>query len=193
MQDVITAAQRYVEDFFRRDSSGHDMAHTLRVYRTALRLAEAERANRDIVALAAMLHDVDDRKISPDTHADLGNAVAFLRSQQVSEERIARIIKVIRGVSFSENAGKVPATIEGRVVQDADRLDAIGAIGIARTFAYGGAHGRGMEDSIQHFHDKLLLLRDMMTTDGGRRMAAKRHAWMEDFLREYQEETEGVR
>ena len=193
MQEAVMAAIDYVQAFFRRDASGHDAQHTLRVYRTALRLAEAERADRDIVALAALLHDVDDRKISPDTHADCGNAVAFLRSQQVSEERIARIVEVIRGVSFSENAGRIPGTIEGRVVQDADRLDAIGAIGIARTFAYGGAHGRNLEASIQHFHDKLLRLAGMMATDGGRRMAAERHAWMEGFLREYREETEGMR
>lgn len=193
MQAAVKAAIDYVQEFFRRDASGHDAQHTLRVCRTALRLAEAERADRDIVALAALLHDVDDRKISPDTHADCGNAVAFLCSHQVREADIARIIEVIRSISFSENGGKIPATIEGRVVQDADRLDAIGAIGIARTFAYGGAHGRNLGASIQHFHDKLLLLADMMTTDGGRRMASERHAWMEAFLREYQDEAEGVR
>jgi len=193
MQAAIKSAIEYVHDFFFKDASGHDVQHTMRVYRTALRLAEAEGANQGIVALAALLHDVDDRKISPDTHVNCDHAVSFLRSHQVSEADISCIVEVIRGVSFSENAEKVPLTIEGRIVQDADRLDALGAIGIARTFAYGGAHGRSPEASIQHFHDKLLRLRDMMTTDEGRRMAEERHAWIEAFLREYEDETNGAR
>lgn len=192
MQAITDAAIAYVEAFFRSDASGHDVQHTMRVYRTALRLAQAEGADAGIVSLAALLHDVDDRKISPDTHADCGHAVAFLREQGMDECTIAKIAEVICGVSFSENAGKVPKTIEGRVVQDADRLDAIGAIGIGRTFAYGGAHGRNLDASIKHFHDKLLLLKDMMTTDEGKRLATERHAWLEAFLLEYQEESEGV-
>lgn len=192
MQATIDAAIAYVGAFFRSDASGHDVQHTMRVYRMALRLAQVEGADVGIVSLAALLHDVDDRKISPDTHADCGNAVAFLRDQGMDECRVARIVEVIRSVSFSENAGKTPKTIEGRVVQDADRLDAIGAIGIARTFAYGGAHGRNLDASIEHFHDKLLLLKDVMTTEEGKRLATERHAWLEAFLREYQEESEGV-
>ena len=92
-------------------------------------------------------------------------------------------------VSFSKNKGKRPDTPEGRIVQDADRLDAIGAIGIARTFAYGGKHGRAPEDSIAHFHEKLLLLKDMMNTEKAKELAEGRHAFMEAFLREWDAET----
>jgi len=193
MQAIISAAISYVVDFFSRDSSGHDAAHTMRVYRMALRLAKAEGADEEIAGLAALLHDVDDRKISPQTHGDCGHAVAFLRGQGMSEEIIARVVEIIRGVSFSENAGKIPASLEGCVVQDADRLDAIGAIGIGRTFAYGGSHGRRMEDSVAHFHEKLLRLMGMMTTEEGRRIARARHAYMEAFLEEYRAEEEGLR
>ncbi len=193
MQAIISAAISYVEDFFSKDSSGHDAAHTMRVYRMTLRLARAEGADEEIAGLAALLHDVDDRKISPQTHADCSHAVAFLRGQGMSEEDIARVVEIIRGVSFSENAGKIPVSLEGRVVQDADRLDAIGSIGIGRTFAYGGSHGRRMEDSIAHFHEKLLHLAGMMTTEEGRHIARARHAYMEEFLREYQAEEEGLR
>ena len=92
-------------------------------------------------------------------------------------------------MSFSQNRGKRPVTPEAKIVQDADRLDAIGAVGIARTFAYGGEHGRSMQDSIQHFYDKLLLLRDEMNTDTARKMAQERHAYMTAFLSEFEKET----
>ena len=99
------------------------------------------------------------------------------------------ICEVINGVSFSRNQGRTPETIEGRIVQDADRLDALGAIGVARTFAYGGKHGRPLQDSVNHFHEKLLRLKDMMNTETGRRLAEERHRFLEAFLREYEEET----
>ena len=93
-------------------------------------------------------------------------------------------------VSFSKNRGKKPESIEGQIVQDADRLDAIGAIGIARTFAFGGKHGRSPEDSIAHFHEKLLLLKDMMNTDTAKLLAEDRHNFMQDFLQEWDREVE---
>ena len=95
---------------------------------------------------------------------------------------------MINSVSFSQNKGKAPDTLEGMVVQDADRLDAMGAIGVARTFAYGGEHGRSLGDSIQHFYDKLLRLKALMNTETGRKMAERRHAFLEAFLEEYLEE-----
>ena len=99
-----------------------------------------------------------------------------------------RICETVNAVSFSKNKGKRPGTAEGRIVQDADRLDAMGAVGIARTFAYGGSHGRKPEGSIEHFYEKLLLLKDMMNTDKGRELAETRHAFMEEFLREWDAE-----
>jgi uncharacterized protein len=108
--------------------------------------------------------------------------------QNISPEKTERIIAAINSVSFSRNRGKQPETLEGKIVQDADRLDAIGAIGIARTFAYGGEHGRSLDSSIRHFHDKLLLLKDGMNTKTGREMAEERHAYIADFLEEYRKE-----
>ena len=116
------------------------------------------------------------------------NARAFLQSQSVGQDEIERICAVINAVSFSKNRGKRPESLEGQIVQDADRLDAIGAIGIARTFAFGGKNGRSIESSLQHFHDKLLLLKDEMNTEEAKRIAEIRHSYMEGFLTEMQEE-----
>lgn len=96
---------------------------------------------------------------------------------------------MINSVSFSRNRGRGSLTPEGKIVQDADRLDAMGAVGIARTFAYGGEHGRSMQESVQHFYDKLLRLKGLMNTETGKQMAEKRHAFLEQFLSEYKQET----
>ena len=103
-------------------------------------------------------------------------------------DKAERIITAINAVSFSRNRGKKPETLEGKTVQDADRLDAIGAVGIARTFAFGGEHGRSLDASIQHFYDKLLLLKDEMNTKSGRELAEDRHSFMVRFLEEYRKE-----
>ena len=186
---LIAAAITYIEDLFRGNSGGHDAAHTLRVFRNALLIAEGEPdCDVQAAALAALLHDADDHKLF--RTEDNANARKFLEENAVPPDRIERIIEAVNAVSFSRNKGRVPETPEGRIVQDADRLDALGAVGIARTFAYGGEHGRPQEESIQHFHDKLLLLRDMMNTQTGRRLAEPRHAFLESFLGEYAAETE---
>jgi len=138
------------------------------------------------VSLAALLHDVDDAKLF---HTENNaNARYFLRGQNVEEARIDEICAIINSVSFSKNKGRRPDTLEGRIVQDADRLDAMGAIGIARTFAYGGKSGRSMESSIEHFHDKLLLLKDGLNTEEAKRIGEARHAFLERFLKEYENE-----
>jgi uncharacterized protein len=153
-----------------------------------MRIAEKiPSCDQDRVALAALLHDADDHKLF--VTEDNANARAFLRSHDVSEEDTDRICRIINSVSFSQNRGSRPDTIEGQIVQDADRLDALGAVGVARTFAYGGEHGRPMDDSIRHFYDKLLHLKSLMNTETGRRMAEKRHAFLEAFLEEYIAET----
>ena len=150
-------------------------------------IAESEpECNRLIVSLAALLHDADDHKLFHTENNE--NARRFL-SNRISAEQTEKICACINSVSFSRNRGRVPDTLEGKIVQDADRLDAMGAIGIARTFAYGGEHGRPLTDSVQHFHDKLLLLRDMMNTEPAKQLAAKRHAFLESFLKELEEET----
>ena len=188
--DVINAAIEYIRELFRNNSGGHDAAHSLRVYQSAVRIAERESGcDRDIVALAALLHDADDHKLF---HTENNaNARAFLTQQEIRPETAERICQAINSVSFSQNRGRRPDTSEGKIVQDADRLDAIGAIGIARAFAYGGEHGRTLDSSIEHFHEKLLLLKDEMNTEAAREMAKSRHAFLEQFLKEYNEETSG--
>ena len=189
-KDLISKATDYIDELFRSDSGGHDAAHTLRVFHNAMILADSEPGcDREIVALSALLHDADDHKLF---HTENNaNARRFLEEQGVPQETADRICRAINAVSFSKNGDRRPDTPEGRVVQDADRLDAIGAVGIARTFAYGGKHGRPPEDSIAHFHEKLLLLKDLMNTDKAREIAEERHAFMEAFLREWDEETAG--
>lgn len=187
METVLIATESYIKEVFATDSSGHDAAHTLRVCRLAEKIAQAEGADVGIVKLAALLHDVDDHKISPDTADTKSRAADFLRGQGVDTRTAERILRIIDQVSFSRNT-LPPDSLEGMCVQDADRLDAMGAIGIARTFAYGGAHGRAIYNpgdescSIAHFYEKLLQLRDRMNTASGREMAAQRHAFLESYL-----------
>ena len=185
---IITAAIEYIQDLFRGNSGGHDAEHSLRVYRNALCIAEGEPGcDMEIVALAALLHDADDHKLF---HTENNaNARSFLTAQKVAPEKIERICEAINAVSFSQNRGKRPETLEGKIVQDADRLDALGAIGIARTFAYGGEHGRSLDASVAHFHEKLLLLEDELNTEAARRLAEPRHAFLERFLEEYERES----
>lgn len=185
---IIASAIAYIQDLFRGNSGGHDAEHSLRVYRGALRIAEEEPAcSAEVVALAALLHDADDHKLFRTENN--ANARSFLRAQGVAPEKTEEICRAINAVSFSQNRGRRPETLEGQIVQDADRLDALGAIGVARTFAYGGEHGRPLEDSVRHFHEKLLLLRDELNTETARKIAAPRHAFLERFLEEYEKES----
>jgi uncharacterized protein len=188
MEKMIAAAEEYIRVLFEGNSDGHGYDHAMRVYHNALVIAESEpAADRRIVALSALLHDADDHKLFKTENN--ANARRFLEEQGVDPETVNRICDVINSVSFSKNKGKHPETIEGRIVQDADRLDAIGAIGIARTFAFGGKHARSLDSSIEHFYEKLLLLKDMMNTDRAKQLAESRHAFMELFLKEWEQET----
>ncbi len=184
---IIREAQDYIRELFRGNADGHGADHTMRVYRTALRIAETEPdADRFTIALAALLHDADDHKIFRTENN--ANARRFLAAQGIRPETADAVCRIINGVSFSKNAGRRPETPEGKIVQDADRLDALGAVGIARTFAYGGKHGRPPEDSVAHFHEKLLLLKDLMNTAEGKKAAEERHAFLEAFLEEWNKE-----
>lgn len=209
---IINDAVEFVKDIFKDDSSGHDYYHTLRVYKTATRIAERERANLIIVQLAALLHDVDDIKLSPQTHANKDRAVAFLREHGVSESTIKTICDIIGEVSFRGTDSVVPQSIEGKCVQDADRLDAIGAIGIARAFAYGGSHNRVMHDpeikpalhmtadeyrnhvstTLNHFYEKLFLLKDLMNTATAKTIALRREEFMKSYVLEFLDEWDGI-
>ena len=197
---MIDKAIAFASRIFDGDGSGHDLDHTLRVYRMAVRIAREEGADLETVALAALLHDVDDRKLSPETYEGKERAVGFLRENGVDEDVIRRIAQVISEISFSAGNG-TPSTLEGMCVQDADRLDAIGAIGIARAFAFGGSRDRRMHDpsgvdktsTVQHFYDKLLLLKDRMNTETGKHLASRRDACLREFLDEFYAEWDGIR
>lgn len=198
--DLIQDAIDFARELFAGDSSGHDFYHTLRVYNTATTIAKEENADLETVQLAALLHDADDHKLSPQTFDGKDRAFSFLKSHGVSEEKIREICHIISEISFSKNSGR-PTTLEGMCVQDADRLDAVGAMGIARAFAYGGNHGRAIHDptgedsttTICHFYDKLLLLKDRMNTESGRAIAEDRDRFMRQFLDEFYGEWDGKR
>jgi uncharacterized protein len=197
---MINKAMNFARDIFAGDASGHDFDHTLRVFHIATRLAQEEGADLQTVQLAALLHDVDDRKLSPETYEGKLRAVAFLQENGVGKEQIEMITDIISRISFSAHMAP-PESIEGKCVQDADRLDAMGAIGIARTFAFGGSRGRRLHDperidanaSIQHFYDKLLLLKEGMHTATGRRLAGERDTYMRRFLEQFYAEWDGLR
>lgn len=209
---MIDNTIEYIKGIFSKDSSGHDFYHTIRVYNLAAEIAKQENADINIVQLAALLHDVDDIKLSPETYDSKKNAVDFMRTNGLDEKVIDVVCKIIDEVSFAGTDSVVPSTIEGKCVQDADRMDAIGAIGIARTFAYGGSRGRKIYDpdveprigmnkeeyqqnknstSINHFYEKLLLLKDMLNTAAAKKLAEHRQVVMQDFLKEFMEEWEG--
>lgn len=185
---VIDMAVCFIRELFKNNCDGHDAEHSIRVYRNALLIAQDEpECNRHIIALAALLHDADDSKLfNTENNA---NARSFLKQNGVNQDEVEQICRIINSVSFSKNRGKIPPSIEAKIVQDADRLDAIGAVGIARTFAFGGRIGRSLELSIQHFHDKLLLLKNEMNTTAAKEIAESRHSFMEEFLAEFNKET----
>ena len=210
--NVIERAQAYVRGKFENEYSGHDYFHTIRVFKMATRIAKRECAELKIVQLAALLHDVDDRKISPKTYESQANARGFLLASGADDTEVERICKIIREISFGGN-DSVPTTLEGQCVQDADRLDAIGAIGIARAFAYGGNHNRHMyhpdikpnlnmtkeeyvkseSTTINHFYEKLFKLTALMNTQTAIQIARAREAYMQEFLAEFMDEWHGVR
>lgn len=209
---VISDAIKYVKKIFKDEHSGHDYFHTLRVYKMATRIAGKENADMETVQLAALLHDLDDIKLSPDTYKNKDRAVRFMTEHGLSKDRIKAISTIIDEVSFKGTDSVVPETIEGKCVQDADRLDAIGAIGIARAFAYGGRHERVIHDpeivpvldmnaeeyrnhvstTINHFYEKLFLLKELMNTDTAKKIASKRDAYMKSYISEFLEEWEGL-
>lgn len=212
MEGIIDDAMTFVKAALCDDCSGHDYFHTLRVYNMAVKLAEQERADLTIVKLAALLHDVDDIKLSPETYANKDRAAGFLRGHGASEAMIKMICDIIGQASFKGSDSAAPETIEGKCVQDADRLDALGAVGIARAFAYGGSRHRVMHDpevkpvesmsgaqyqshcgtSVNHFYEKLFLLKNLMNTDTAKRIAEHRENYMKRYLAEFLEEWDGI-
>lgn len=186
MDEIIKRAIDYVENIFDGNSDGHGADHSIRVYNNALNIRKAYECNELYVDLGALLHDVDDHKLFNNKNNE--NARKFLIENDFDSEAIEDIIEIINSVSFTKNKGTKPKTLEASIVQDADRLDAIGAIGVARTFMYSGKNGRGIEDSLSHFDEKLLLLKDMMNTEEAKRLAEERDSFMKEFLSEINDE-----
>jgi uncharacterized protein len=210
---VLKKTEEYIRNKFSGEGSGHDWWHIYRVRNIAVRIAEGENSNLFVVQLAALLHDIADWKFNDgDFNAGPELAREWLEKLQVGEEIISQVCEIIKGVSF-KGAGVTAkmTTTEGMIVQDADRLDAIGAIGIARTFAYGGHRGQEIYNpdvrpewhdsfeeyknctgsTINHFYEKLLLLKDLMTTETARKIAMERHRYMEQFLDRFYKEWDG--
>lgn len=210
MNKVIDNCIEYVKDIFKNEYSGHDYFHTLRVYKMAKRIAVEENANVEIVSLSALLHDVDDIKLSPNTHKNKDNARKFLLENNVKE--IDLICEIISEISYKGTETFAGKTLESRIVQDADRLDAIGAIGIARAFAYGGNHNRVMYDpdispnlnmneeeyrnhvstTVNHFYEKLFNLTDLINTRTGKDIAVEREKYMKEYINKFINEWNGI-
>ncbi len=206
LQITETVMQR-VRERFAEDGSGHGIDHIMRVYRMAVRIAEEEYCDTFIVALAALLHDVGDHKLTAGGNENHREEIAvLLDGSGISDKQVNQIIDIVEKVSFKGNGVEdAPMLPEGRCVRDADRLDAMGSIGIARAFAYGALKGRPMYDAgqkpgthdsfndykkntshtINHFYEKLLLLKDRMETAAGKRLAEGRHAMLASFVEEF--------
>lgn len=209
-QQLVDRTAAFVRSQMEGDSSGHDWWHVWRVWQNSLFISRSENADRFVTELAALLHDIADWKFHDgDDSAGPKAARAWLSEQSIDESVIDHVCEIVATVSFKGAGVETPmATLEGKIVQDADRLEAIGAIGIARCFAFGGAKGRLMHDpedppelhasfedykkksgpSINHFYEKLLLLKDRMNTETGRMLATQRHQVLEDFLEQFHAE-----
>ncbi|MCM1115004.1 MAG: HD domain-containing protein [Clostridium sp.] len=209
MEDKIEKVKGCLKELFKEEYSGHDYWHSIRVYNNAMKIAENESCDLLVTALVALLHDADDYKLFKTS--DYSNARKILAVLNFDEAVIDNVINAISTVSFKGCNTEQSDTIEGKIVQDADRLDAIGALGIARAFAYGGSRNRQMHNpnippdlnmtedeykksnstTINHFYEKLFLLKDLMNTDSGRKIAEKRTEYMQEFIDTFYNEWDG--
>lgn len=210
---LIDRTIAFVKEKLEKAEGGHDWFHIERVYKNAMVIAQQEECDLTVVKLGALLHDIADSKFH-DGDETIGPRTArlFLESESVDEQTISHVINIIKNISFKGgNFGQQFNSKELEIVQDADRLDAIGAIGIARTFNYGGFKNRAIYNpaiapnlnmskeeykkseapTLNHFYEKLLLLKDKMNTETGKKIAQARHKYMENFLSQFYAEWEG--
>ncbi|CAD5243857.1 HD domain-containing protein [Thermococcus camini] len=190
---LIERTRDYARHFFEREGT-HGFSHVERVLNLCLHIGREEGADLEILALAALLHDVArplESEGRVEDHAVEGSRIArhYLRSLGYPEDRVEAVAHAIEAHRFSR--GPEPETLEAKILSDADKLDAIGAIGIARVFMYSGEHGRSIEDSLEHFEEKILKLKDLMYTETARRMAEERHRFTEEFIERIRREIEG--
>jgi len=210
---IIDKSILFVKEKLENAEGGHDWFHIERVYKNAILIARNEDCDLTVVKLAALLHDIADSKFH-DGDETIGPKIAreFLEKENVTEEIVQHVINIIENISFKGgNFQKKFHSKELEIVQDADRLDAIGAIGIARTFNYGGFKNRPLYNpaiapklnmnkeeyknsespTLNHFYEKLLLLKDKMNTETGKKIALERHKYMENFLSQFYSEWDG--
>ena len=210
---LIESTIFFVKQTLKGAEGGHDWWHIYRVWKSTININKAENANDLVVQLGALLHDIADSKFN-NRDETVGPQMArrFLEEQQVEEQIIIQVIDIIENISFKGGFGKSEnKSLELKVVQDADRLDALGAIGIARAFNYGGFKNRALHDptiepinydnkeaykksdapTINHFYEKLLLLKDKMNTNTGQELATNRHKFMELYLEQFYGEWDG--
>ncbi len=213
-QQLIESTKQFVKETLKNAEGGHDWFHIERVYNNALLISKTEQVDQLIVALSALLHDIADSKFNNGDET-IGPKLAreFLFQHNVDSQIIEHVVNIISHISFKNSIGSKNTFVskELQVVQDADRLDAIGAIGIARCFNYGGFKNRALFDpsilpnlkmtkeeyknstapTINHFYEKLLLLKDKMNTSSGKKIAEKRHRFMEAYLEQFYAEWDG--
>lgn len=207
MDAVMEHTLNFIKNHFKNDTSGHDYYHSFRVYQLATKIAACEKANLFLVQMAALLHDVDDYKLSQHSET-LMTTRSFLNTLNIADVQRDDICKIISEISYKGADTLIPSTMEGKIVQDADRIDALGAIGIARAFTYGGSIHRNIyipdclpqenmcaEDyynhsgsTINHFYEKLLKLYSLMNTETGKLLAKHRYDFIKDFLTEFYKE-----
>ena len=214
-ETILQLTENYVKDQLSKDSSGHDWQHTQRVRKLALQIADRENADLFLVELAALLHDLGDYKLHQGDGSVAPRMIScWLNGLGLEDSLVLKVLDIVDGLSFSKSLNRTgdelnQLSIETKVVCDADRLDAIGAIGIARTFAFGGHFQREMHNpnipprtnlntdayrnkenstTVNHFYEKLLLLKDKMYTTTGKEIAKERHEFMELFLERFLEE-----
>lgn len=210
-EEVIEAAEQFARSVLENDLTGHDWWHIHRVVRLAERLAREEGADVYICTVAALLHDVADEKLNDSKESGMRRVSEWMEAQPMRREDREHVLEIIANMSYNAGANPPMRTLEGRVVQDADRLDAIGAVGIARTFVYSGRTGRPIHDpalpprdsmtpaeyrqgkstAVNHFYEKLLKLKDRINTPSARRIAEERHRYMEAYLERFMREWEG--
>ncbi|MGM7701357.1 HD domain-containing protein [Pseudalkalibacillus sp. Hm43] len=209
---MLKNIEKFVMEKLIKDSTGHDWAHIDRVRMLAIQIGKVEGADLKICELAALVHDLIDDKLFSDEETALKEVIQLLKKEGIEKKEMDHIVEIITTMSFSSGPEKGMSTLEGEVVQDADRLDALGAIGIARTFMYSGAKGQAMYDpaipartqqmtkeeyrqgkstSINHFYEKLFKLKDLMNTEEGIRLAEERHTFIEQFVEQFLAEWEG--
>jgi uncharacterized protein len=216
-EKIITATIAFVKKELKNAEGGHDWFHVARVFKNTLLISKDEKVAIFVVSLAALLHDIADPKFyNGDETVGPKVATTFLKEQKVDTVIITHVINIIKHISFKNSFDKEAKKFTSKeleVVQDADRLDAIGAIGIARCFNYGGFKNRGLYDpeiipnlnmtkeqyknsdapTLNHFYEKLLLLKDQMNTASGKKIAAQRHAFMETYLLQFYNEWDGLK